>query len=179
MKAKEKKGKEKKEKCAVNIKITGTVAPHPSKNKAARPPATTRRARLQYRKFTVCCLFDTHTCISYMLFVVMLRGKCCCHWQLYDYFTQHFASYGEEKRSARDGNKTLLLPIKPQWNLTMLRFTIDGVSWLRLYRPRRNITFSLSTQTVWETSATQDMVTAAGCLLGCDKETHRWQCHRI
>lgn len=154
-------------KCTVNIKITGTVAPHPSKNKAERPPAATPGARLQYRKFTVCCLFDTHTCISYMLFVVMLRGKYCSHWQLYDYFTQHFASYGEEKRRARDGNKTLLLPIKPQWNLTMLRFTIDGVSWLRLYRPRRNITFSLSTQTVWETSATQDTVTAAGFLLGC------------
>lgn len=75
----EKKKERRQKKCAVNIKITDTVAPHPSKNKAARPPAATPAARLHYRKFTVCCLFDTHTCISYMLFVVMLRGKYCSH----------------------------------------------------------------------------------------------------
>lgn len=169
-----KKRKKAKEMCSKH-KDHRHCCPHPSKNKAARPPAATPAARLHYRKFTVCCLFDTHTCISYMLFVVMLRGKYCSHWQLYDYFTERFASYGEEKRGARDGNKTLLLLIKPQWNLTMLRFTIDGVSWLRLYRPKRNITFSLSTQPVWETSATQDMVSLLAGVSAPDKETHRWR----
>lgn len=52
----------------------------------------------------------------------------------------------------RDGNKTLLLPIKPQWNLTILRFTIVGVSWLLLYSLNRSMTFSLFSHSVWKTA---------------------------
>lgn len=60
----------------------------------------------------------------------------------------------------RDGNKTLLLPIKPQWNLTILRFTIVGVSWLLLYRLNRSMTFSLFSHSVWKTaSRVKDMGT--------------------
>lgn len=59
---------------------------------------------------TVCCLFNTHTCMAYMLFVIKLCGKYSSYWQLYDYFTAFWDSWPGKKRH---GNKTLLLLIKP------------------------------------------------------------------
>lgn len=157
------------------------LLPIPAKNKAGRPLAATRWARLQRRKFTVCCLFDTHTCISYMLFVVMLHGKYCTHWQLYDYFTQHFASYGGEKRRARDGNKTLLLPIKPQWNLTTLRFTIDGVMAPIVQTEEKHYIFVVYTDCLRNVRDTGygngSGWPARVCRLEI-KKTRRWQCER-
>lgn len=59
---------------------------------------------------TVCCLFNTHTCMAYMLFVIKPCGKYSSYWQLYDYFTAFWDSW---PRTKRHGNKTLLLLIKP------------------------------------------------------------------
>lgn len=159
------------------MKTPNIVVPLPNDDETSRLPTATRRAKLHYCNLRcVVCMTPTHA------FPTCYLSSCCVE-NIAP--TDSFMATSQGilrvmgKKKEGDGNKTLLLPIKPQWNLTMLRFTIDGVSWLLLYRPRRNITFSLSTQSVWEMSATQEMVTTQKCLSlsACDKEMHGSWCH--
>lgn len=120
------------------------------------------------------CMHSLHAICHHAAWKILLPLTAL--WLLHTAFSESWP------RKKKDGNKTLLLPIKPEWNLTILRFTIDRVSRLLLYRLNRSMTFSLSSQTVWKIpnlSTKQDMVTTCKvsvCQLKSKELTVRCEC---